>query len=80
MASKISAYYGSREARETIAAFVLAASAPLFVLFAVTLAESLSVNGRTIWQRVLSLGGAVVAAAFLVAPGPHALRAAAVRP
>jgi hypothetical protein len=44
-ASKISAYYDSPEVREMIAAFVLAA-APFFVLFAVTLAESLSVNGR----------------------------------
>lgn len=71
-ASKISAYYGSREAREMIAAFVLAASAPFFVLFAATLAESLSVNGRTIWLRVLTAGGAVVAGAFLVAALIHA--------
>jgi hypothetical protein len=71
-ASKIGAYYDSREAREMIAAFVLAASAPFFVLFAVTLAESLSVNGRTIWHRVLTLGGAVVAGAFLVAALIHA--------
>jgi hypothetical protein len=70
-ASKISAYYDSREVREMIAAFVLAASAPFFVLFAVTLAESLGVNGRTIWHRVLTLGGAVVAGAFLVAALIH---------
>ncbi|MGZ8795038.1 MAG: hypothetical protein ACXW0F_10415, partial [Gaiellaceae bacterium] len=35
-ASTISAYYDSRELRELIGAFVLAASAPFFVLFAVT--------------------------------------------
>jgi hypothetical protein len=70
-ASKISVYYDSREVREMIAAFVLAASAPFFVLFAVTLAESLGVNGRTIWHRVLTLGGAVVAGAFLVAALIH---------
>ena len=70
-AAKISAYYGSRETREMIAAFVLAASAPFFVLFAVTLAESLGVYGRTIWQRVLTLGGAVVAGVFLVSALIH---------
>jgi hypothetical protein len=70
-ASKIGAYYDSRELREMIAAFVLAASAPFFVLFAVTLAESFSVNGRTIWQRVLTVGGAVVASAFTVAALIH---------
>jgi hypothetical protein len=71
-AAKISAYYDSREAREMIAAFVLAASAPFFVLFAATLAESLSMNGRTIWHRVLTVGGAVAAGTFLVSALIHA--------
>jgi hypothetical protein len=71
-ASRIGAYYGAREAREMIAAFVLAASAPFFVLFAVTLAESLMVAGRTVWHRVLTLGGAVAAGAFIVAAFIHA--------
>lgn len=70
-ASQISAYYDSREVREMIAAFVLAASAPFFVLFAVTLAESLRVNGRTVWHHVLAAGGAIVAGAFLVAALIH---------
>lgn len=68
-ASTISAYYDSHEVREMVAAFVLAASAPFFLLFAATLAESL--NGRTIWHRVLTAGGAVVAGAFLVAALIH---------
>jgi hypothetical protein len=71
-ASTISAYYNSHELREMIAAFVLAASAPFFVLFAASLAESLDVDGRTIWQRVLTVGSAVAAGAFLVTALIHA--------
>jgi hypothetical protein len=70
-AAKISAYYGSHEWREMIAAFVLAASAPFFVLFAVTLAASLQDNGSTIWHRVLTVGSAVAGGAFLVAALIH---------
>jgi hypothetical protein len=70
-AAKISAYYDSHEVREMIAAFVLAASAPFFVLFAVTLAASLRGNGRTIWDRVLTLGSAAAGGGFIIAGMVH---------
>jgi hypothetical protein len=74
-AAKIAAYYDAHEVRETIAAFLLAASAPLFVLFAVSLALSLWRAGGqrpSIWQGMLALGGAVAGAGFLAAALVHA--------
>jgi hypothetical protein len=68
-AAKISAYYGSHEAREMIAAFVLAASAPFFVMFGVSLATSLWPAGaqrRPVWHGILALGSAVAGGAFLI--------------
>jgi hypothetical protein len=72
--SKIGAYYVAHEVREMIASFVLAASAPLFVLFAVTLAARLwqaDSPRRSIWQSTLALGGAAAAIGFLVAATIH---------
>jgi hypothetical protein len=73
-AAKISAYYDSHEVREMIASFVLAASAPLFVLFGVSLAMSLwqaEAPRRPVWQSVLALGSALAGGAFLVAALIH---------
>ena len=74
-AAKISAYYDSHEVREMIAAFVLAASAPLFVLFGVGLALSLwpgDAPRRSLWHGVLAVGSAVAGAGFLIAALIHA--------
>jgi uncharacterized BrkB/YihY/UPF0761 family membrane protein len=68
-AAKISAYYDSHEVREMIAAFALAASAPLFVIFGVILALSLwqAADGRRpLWQGTLALGSAVAGVGFLI--------------
>jgi hypothetical protein len=68
-AAKISAFYDSHEVREMIAAFVLAASAPLFVIFGVSLAASLwgaDAPRRPIWPSILAVGSAVAGAGFLV--------------
>lgn len=67
--ARIATYYDSHEIRETIASFVIAASAPLFVLFGLGLALSLWPAGtprRSIWQGMLAVGGAVAGGAFLV--------------
>jgi hypothetical protein len=72
--AKIGTYYVSHEVREMLASFVLAASAPLFVLFGVSLAASLwpaEARRRPIWQSVLALGSAVAAVGFLVAALIH---------
>ncbi len=73
-AAKISAYYDAHEVREMLAAFVLAASAPLFVLFGVALATSLWPGGaarRSLWHGVLAVGSAVAGAGFLIAALLH---------
>ncbi len=69
-AATISAYYDGHEVREMVAAFVLAASAPLFVIFGVTLALSLwqsEARRRPLWQSTLALGSAVAGVGFLIA-------------
>jgi hypothetical protein len=74
-AAEISAYYNAHEVREMIAAFVLAASAPFFVIFGIWLATSLrpaaSAAPRPIWHAVLGVGGGVAAAGFLLAAFIH---------
>ena len=73
-AARISAYYDANEVREMLAAFVLAASAPMFVLFGVSLAISLwqaDAPRRPVWQGILALGSAVAGGAFLVAAVIH---------
>ena len=69
-AATISAYYDGHEVREMVAAFALAASAPLFVIFGVTLALSLwqsEARRRPLWQSTLALGSAVAGVGFLIA-------------
>jgi hypothetical protein len=69
-AAAISAYYDGHEVREMIAAFILAASAPLFVIFGVTLALSLwqaEERRRPLWHSTLALGSVVAGGGFIVA-------------
>lgn len=73
-AAKITSYYVSHEVREMIAAFVLAASAPFFVVFGMWLAASLRPAGtaaNSIWQTLLTVGSGVAAAGFMVAALIH---------
>jgi hypothetical protein len=73
-AAKIGAYYVSHEVREMIAAFVLAASAPFFVVFGMWLAASLRPAGTaasSIWQTLLTVGSGVAAAGFMLAALVH---------
>jgi hypothetical protein len=68
-AATIGAYYDAHEVREMLASFVLAASAPLFVIFGATLALSLwqaEARQRPVWQSTLALGGAVAGGGFLI--------------
>jgi hypothetical protein len=71
--AKIGSYYESHEVREMIAAFVLAASAPFFVLFGIWLATNLrpAAAGRSIWQHLLMVGGGVAGAGFITAALIH---------
>lgn len=65
----IRAFYDSNEVREMASAFVVAATAPLFVLFGVCLATSLwpsPAARRPVWQTVLAVGSAVAAVGFIV--------------
>ena len=65
----INAFYDSHSAREFIASFVLAAAAPFFVIFAVSLALALwpvGGGGRALWQYVLIAGGATAGLAFVI--------------
>jgi hypothetical protein len=72
-AAKISSYYGSHQAREMIAAFVLAASAPFFVVFGIWLAATLhpAAGARSIWQTLLTVGSGVAGAGFMIAALIH---------
>ena len=73
-AAEISAYYDSHEVREMLAAFVLAASAPLFVIFGIWLATTLWPAGsssRSLWHTVLGVGSAVAGGGFIVAAFVH---------
>ena len=73
-AATISAYYESHEVREMLAAFVLAASAPLFVIFGIWLATSLWPAGpspRSIWHTLLGVGSSVAAGGFIAAAFIH---------
>jgi hypothetical protein len=73
-AAKISAYYNAHEAREMIAAFVLAASAPFFVVFGMCLVARLRPAGRaanSTWQTLLTVGSGVAAGGFILAALIH---------
>lgn len=67
-AQKVFSFYDAHHARQTITAFILAASVPFLVFFAASLATSLwPADGvrRAVWQLVL-IGGSIVFAAVLL--------------
>jgi hypothetical protein len=71
---EVLAYYDAHQAREVIGAFVLAASVPFLVCFAVTAAMGLwpaEAGRRPVWEIVLIAGSALVSAALLVAAAVH---------
>src|SRR4051794_8476694 len=71
--AKIGLYYESHQVREMVAAFVLAAAAPFFVLFAIWLAANLrpAEAGRSIWQNLLMVGGGAAGVGFITAALMH---------
>lgn len=68
-AASVAAYYSAHQTSGLVAAFLLAASAPLFVLFGASVATlgTTAQSRQPIWERVLVAGSALAAAAFLVA-------------
>jgi hypothetical protein len=72
-AARVASYYGDHHLRQSIAAFVLAASVPFLVFFGVYLATRFRVGvaGRSIWQLVLLAGVAVAAALWVVSAFVH---------
>jgi hypothetical protein len=72
-AAAISSYYDSHEVREMLASFVLAASAPFFVIFGMWLAASIWPAGApgSIWRTVLTVGSGVAGGGFMVAALIH---------
>lgn len=68
--ASVASYYESHHAREIVAAFLLAASAPLFVAFGASLAGLLwptdTSRRRPVWELMLAGGSVLAAAAFLV--------------
>ncbi len=71
---EIASYYDAHEAREFIATFVLAASVPFLVFFAVSLALALwpGESGRPpVWELVLIAGAVATGATLLVAAMLH---------
>jgi hypothetical protein len=74
-ASEVAAFYGDETVRQGIAAFLLAAGAPFLVFFASALAARFGLDEghrhRPVWERVVTSGGAITAAAMVVAALIH---------
>ena len=74
-AAKVAAFYGDQSGRQFFAAFVLAATAPFLVFFASALAACVRLDGghrhRPIWERVVTAGAAITAAAAVIAALIH---------
>lgn len=72
-AAEISRFYDTHEASQMIAAFLLAATAPLFALFGLQLAGRLSrSDGRhELWTGLLRIGGLAAGTGFGVAAFIH---------
>jgi hypothetical protein len=73
-AADVAAFYGDESARQFIAAFVLAATAPFVVLFASSFASGQWPDDHhhaSVWQRVVVAGSAVTAAASVIAALLH---------
>jgi hypothetical protein len=73
-AAEVAAFYSDEQARQFIAAFVLAATAPFIVFFASSFASRQWPDDHhhaSVWQRVLVAGSAVTAAASVIAALLH---------
>ena len=71
---EVLSYYDAHDVREGVAAFLLAASVPFLVGFAVSLAMALwpaPGAGRPVWEIVLIAGSALTAAVILVTAVVH---------
>jgi hypothetical protein len=64
--AEVVAYYQEHNAEQFIASFVIAASVPFLVLFALGLSAARSTEGRSTWQRMLVGGSFVTGAVLLV--------------
>lgn len=65
----VASHYDAHQAREFAAAFLLAASAPLLVIFGASLAAALwpsEAVRRPVWELVLLAGSALAAGAFVI--------------
>jgi hypothetical protein len=72
-AEKIASFYDTHSVRQAVAAFVIAASVPFLVVFAIALADAAATESRTwtSWPRVLVAGSAVTAAIILIVAMIH---------
>jgi hypothetical protein len=72
-ASKVASYYDAHNVRQSVAAFLLAASVPFLALFAIQLAAAfeLGTASATVWSRLLRVGAAVAASVLLVGAAGH---------
>ena len=72
-AAEVAGFYSDHSTRNAIAAFVLAASIPFLVFFAVALANALWPGGesRPVWPYVLIGGAALTGASLLAAAWIH---------
>ena len=72
---EVAVFYGDETVQQGIAAFLLAAAAPFLVFFASSLAARLGLDDghahRPVWERVVTAGGAITAAATVVAALIH---------
>ena len=67
--AEVASYYDAHQIREIAAAFLLAASAPLLVIFGASLAGALwprEAVRRPVWELVLLAGSALAAGAFVM--------------
>ena len=68
--AEVASYYDAHQAREFAAVFLLAASAPLLVIFGASLTAALwpsEAVRRPVWELVLLAGSALAAGAFVAA-------------
>jgi hypothetical protein len=72
-AQEIASFYDAHSVRQGIAAFIIAASVPFLVFFAIALADAASIESRawTSWARAAVAGSAVTGAIILVVAMNH---------
>ena len=73
-ADEVASFYADQDVRQGIASFVLAATAPFLVLFALSMAgrwATAAGRERSIWERLLVAGSVITASAVVVAALIH---------